>query len=79
MELSNRMDCVFQLDGMFLFRSNHLITLMDRDDMIRFTDMNSLQECAVVKLDEQPKLLRAAGSTIVVACQRYDPSNYYYY
>ena len=38
------------------------------DDMIRFTDICSLEEKAAMKLAEQPMVLRASGSTIVVIC-----------
>ena len=35
--------------------------------------MNTLQEVTSMKLEEQPKLLRVAGSTIFIACQTYVP------
>ena len=39
-----------------------------RDDTVRFTDLNTLKELAVVKLEEQPMILRTAGSTSLVVC-----------
>ena len=39
-----------------------------RDDTVRFTDLNTLQELAAVKLEEQPMVLRTAGSTSLVVC-----------
>lgn len=41
-----------------------------RDDTVRFTDLNSLQELASMKLDEQPISVFAAGSISLVVCEQ---------
>lgn len=41
-----------------------------RDDTVRFTDLNSLQELASLKLDEQPISVFAAGSVSLVVCDQ---------
>lgn len=42
-----------------------------RDDTVRFTDLNSLQELASLKLDEQPISVFAAGSVSLVVCEQW--------
>ena len=63
--LSNPMACVFLLAGRLKSEC-----MRSRDDMIRFTDICSLEEKFSMKLDEQPMIIRSAGSTITVICSR---------
>ena len=37
---------------------------------MRFTDLNTLQELASLKLDEQPMAVYAAGSISLVVCEQ---------
>ena len=46
--------------------------MLYRDDTLRFTDLMNYEEKKAIKLDEQPILLRASGSTIVVFCTSYE-------
>ena len=48
------------------------LSMLYRDDTLRFTDLMNYEEKKAIKLDEQPILLRASGSTIVVVCTSYD-------
>lgn len=61
---------------MVLLRSTAFVPLLDgfhflgiviiRDDVVRFTDLCSLEEKFVMKLDDQPITIRSSGSTVVV-------------
>ena len=53
--------CVYWLVGLNSF-------LHYRDDTVRFTDLHTLEELAAVKLEEQPMVLRTAGSTSLEVC-----------
>lgn len=48
------------------------LSMLYRDDTLRFTDLMNYEEKKAIKLDEQPILLRASGSTIVVFCTSYE-------
>ena len=48
------------------------LSMLYRDDTLRFTDLMNYEEKKAIKLDEQPILLRASGSTIFVFCTSYE-------
>lgn len=66
MVLLRSMVSVPLLDG-FHFHGSIII----RDDVIRFTDLCSLEEKFVMKLEDQPITIRSSGSTVVVICTSY--------